>query len=142
MIELNAVAFAFSEIAEIYTPLTEQFNAYAKKINLDIHLNINLQSPSNSVINVDNYASLIEQLEVKQSPKYDLIFYDTMYSRKFSPYFIDLKKYLPEQHLNLYASGIANQTCIYNGKWVGLVSFYIYIYIYIYKQFDNYLIII
>jgi len=120
MIELNAVAFAFSENAELYTPLTEQFNAYAKEINVDIHLNLNLQSPSNSVINVNSYASLIEQLEVKQSSKYDIIFYDTMYSRKFSPYFIDLKKYLPEQHLNLYASGIANQTCIYNGKWVGL----------------------
>jgi len=120
-LELTAVAFAYSEDGQLYTPIAERFNEYAKKKNIDIHLNVNLFTPVNtSIVDVDNFASLIEQNERRKSGKYDIIFYDTMYSRRFSPYFIDLKKYLPEEHLKPYYSGVANQTCIYEGKWVGI----------------------
>jgi len=58
-----------------------------------------------------------------------------MYSTRYSPYFVDLRKWLPQNHIDLYSSGLASQTCKYNDKWVGLVTNnYIYIYLKIKKK--------
>ncbi|ORY37872.1 hypothetical protein LY90DRAFT_52773 [Neocallimastix californiae] len=43
-----------------------------------------------------------------------------MYSPRYSSYFIDLMDWLPEDHMAMYSSGIASQSCTYKGKWVGL----------------------
>eukprot|EP00833_Pecoramyces_ruminatium_P012701 jgi/Orpsp1_1/1186733/evm.model.d7180000052910.1 len=43
-----------------------------------------------------------------------------MYTPRFSPHLVDLKELLPESHISLYSSGIALETCTYEGKWVGL----------------------
>eukprot|EP00833_Pecoramyces_ruminatium_P005518 jgi/Orpsp1_1/1179550/evm.model.c7180000069828.1 len=43
-----------------------------------------------------------------------------MYSPRYSYYLINLKDWLPKEHLELYSSGIASQTCVYKNKWVGL----------------------
>jgi len=44
-----------------------------------------------------------------------------MYSQRYSQYLINLEDYLSKDHIALYSSGIASETCRYNKKWVGLV---------------------
>jgi len=43
-----------------------------------------------------------------------------MYSQRYSQYLINLEDYLSKDHIALYSSGIASETCRYNKKWVGL----------------------
>lgn len=107
--------------------MIEKFNQYAKENSLDIEVSVVLNSNNNSSMNVDDYGSSIEHLLKKHSKKYDIYFYDNMYSPRYSPYFINLKDYLSRDHLSMYSSGIASQSCVFNGKWVGLVS-YIFIF--------------
>eukprot|EP00833_Pecoramyces_ruminatium_P007420 jgi/Orpsp1_1/1181452/evm.model.c7180000077258.1 len=60
-----------------------------------------------------------------------------MYSRRYSPYSIDLSKYLSEDHMNMYSSGIAPDLCTYNGKWVGLAYHVSYTFLYCNIQLLN-----
>jgi len=100
----------------------ESFNVYAKKNGMDIELHSHTLTPSNSSVLTEDFGSSMEYLLKKKSQKYDLYLYDTMYSRRYYPYFIDLKTYLPKEHMELYNTEISRQTCTYKGKWVGLVS--------------------
>ncbi|ORX51133.1 periplasmic binding protein-like II [Piromyces finnis] len=56
----------------------------------------------------------------KKEGKYDVIFYDNVYPIRFGPYLVDLRTVLPKEHIDMYSSGIASETCTYNDKWVGL----------------------
>jgi len=71
---------------------------------------------------VDDYGSSVEYLLNKGSTKYDIIFYDTMYTPQYSSHLLDLSKYLPKEHISLYSNGVANLTCAFNGKWLAFVS--------------------
>ena len=137
-LELNAVAFSFQNSVPYFTIVINKFNEYTKQNNIDIHVTLNLYSTDNSTKYVNDYGSTIEFILSRGSTKYDIIFYDNMYSPRYSSYFIDLMDWLPEDHMAMYSSGIASQSCTYKGKWVGLVcnkpkkKKYIYIYLYIY----------
>ena len=120
-------------------------------------MNVNLLSKDNSTVEVEDYESTIELLFSKKSDKYDLYYFDNIFSNKFGPYLLDLREYLSESHINLYDNEITSQTCYYNDKLVGLVItfyivfniifllwqlylqnlIYIYIYIYLYIQIYN-----
>ncbi|ORX41837.1 periplasmic binding protein-like II [Piromyces finnis] len=63
---------------------------------------------------------MIETLLRKKSTKYDLYFYDDIYSNRFGPYFIDLNDYLSEEHINSFNKNILSQLCYYENKLVGL----------------------
>jgi len=102
--------------------MIKNFNDYAKNNNIDITINIEIYSPSNSTVNADSFGSEIEYILKKKKNKYDIILYDIMYSPRYAPYFVDLSDYIPKEHIDLYSSTVANQTCTYKGKWVGLVS--------------------
>ena len=112
---------ALSYYEENDLPIVKQFNKYAEENNIDIRIKIDIYSPTNSSLYVNDFGSEIEYLVRRKSKKYDIFFYDTMYSPRYAPYFLDLSKYLPENHIAMYSSTIANQTCTYKGKWVGLV---------------------
>jgi len=85
---------------------------------------MNIFSIQNSTLGIDDYGSTIDSLLNKKTTKYDLYTYDPIYTRKYSNHFIDLKKWLPEDHLKLYSSGDARKICVYDDQWVGLVKFY------------------
>ncbi|ORX60797.1 periplasmic binding protein-like II [Piromyces finnis] len=119
-VELRAIALTYSEKEKNFLPITNQFNEYAKENNIDIRIDVQLYSPTNSSLNVNDYGTEIEVLMKKKSEKYDLIFYDTMYSPRYAPYFLDLSKHMPKEHIDMYKNTIANKTCTYQGKWVGL----------------------
>ncbi len=57
----------------------------------------------------------------KHSTKYDLIFYDFSDLKKFDRYFLDLNKWLPEEHIKMYDSKILSKKCTVNDILVGLV---------------------
>ncbi|ORX80266.1 hypothetical protein BCR32DRAFT_268953 [Anaeromyces robustus] len=119
-IKLLSSAWSYSNYDFLFSPLIKKFNEYAKENSIDTEIDIELHSPSNSSLYVDDYGSFIEHLLKKKSTKYDIIFYDVIYTPRYSSYFIDLKDYLPKEHIDNYASGIAYDTCVHNGKWVGL----------------------
>ena len=102
--------------------MAKKWNDYAKNNGIDIELEYTFYTLSNSSLLVGDFGTSLEYLLKKESKKYDIFFYDTMYSRRYYPYFIDLKDYLPEEHMALYNTEVPTQICTYNGKWVGLVS--------------------
>jgi hypothetical protein len=118
-IKLKAVSFSYDNgIVPNY--LAHEFNKYAEEKNLDIELSILLYTEKNSTLYVNDYGSTIEYLLRRGSTKYDIYFYDNMYSQRYSQYLINLEDYLSKDHIALYSSGIASETCRYNKKWVGL----------------------
>jgi len=117
---LKAIALSYYEAEEF--SIVKQFNNFAKENGIDIRVKVDICSQTNSSLFVDDYGSEIEFLMKRKSNKYDIIFYDVMYSPRYAPYFLDLSQYLPKDHMALYSSTVANQTCTYEGKWVGLVS--------------------
>ena len=98
-----------------------------KIIILNITLNLNLLTPKNSTVNRDEFFSLIDSFLQKKSNKYDIYFYDNIYTPKFEPYFLDLNKLLPKEHINLYKSIENYESYSYNNKLVGLVNLLIII---------------
>ncbi|ORY31687.1 hypothetical protein LY90DRAFT_76374 [Neocallimastix californiae] len=64
---------------------------------------------------------MIESL-LKKSSKYDLYFYDNAYTQTYGPYLLDLKQYLPKEHIDIYNSELLSQSCEYENKLVGLVN--------------------
>jgi len=117
---LNVVAFSYTESTQVFTVVVNKFNEYARKNNIDINLKIELYTENNSTSVVDDFGSTIELLLKKNKNKYDLYFYDNMYSPRYSSYLVDLRDWLPEEHIAMYSSGIASESCTYKGKWVGL----------------------
>eukprot|EP00833_Pecoramyces_ruminatium_P003880 jgi/Orpsp1_1/1177912/evm.model.c7180000063303.1 len=74
----------------------------------------------NSTISMENYDSFIELLLKKGSKKYDLLFFDVIHTKKYSPYFLDLNQFLPKDIISLYNNKIVDEVCKYNGHLYGL----------------------
>jgi len=77
---------------------------------------------SNFTMEVTNYESILLSMFQKQSSKYDIIFYDNIYSIQFGPHLVPLNDKLSSEHIKMYLEGIASQTCVYNKKLIGLVN--------------------
>ena len=69
------------------------------------------------------FDSTIHNYLKKKSPKYDIIIYDPLFTRRFSHYFVDLNDWIPEEHLNQYF-GDSAKLGKYKNQWVGLVNIY------------------
>lgn len=110
---------------DLFTNFIKDFNSFSSENNLNINVKLNLFSNLNSTINYNDYASMIEVLLKRNSRKYDIYLYDNIYTENYGKYLIDLKKYLPEDHIKMYDSNVLSQTCSYNNKLVGLVNYLI-----------------
>jgi len=104
---------------DLYSLITREFNQYAVENEIDIYLNFTLFSIENSTNGWDSYDSSMDLLLSKKSTKYDVIIYDPVYTRRYSPYFVDLTDYLSPLHLKKYSSD-SEKLGKYNDKWVGL----------------------
>ncbi|KAG4100518.1 periplasmic binding protein-like II [Neocallimastix lanati (nom. inval.)] len=100
--------------------MANEFNKYSIKNQLNITIEVNYFSRLNSTGYVDDYATMLEILVKQKKPKYDLYFYDNVFSIKYGPYLEDLRKWIPSEHFEIYESGIAPKSCVYGKKWVGL----------------------
>jgi len=79
-------------------------------------------TPSYSTVKANDYGSVIESfLSKKNNAKYDIIFYDNMYTSRYGPYLLDLRELLNETQIEIYDSRILNQSCTYDNHLVGLV---------------------
>jgi len=119
-VTLNALGFSFLEDCQFYTSVVNDFNAYAKKNNLDIHIKFNLLTTTNSTRSINDFISLIDIMYYKHSTKYDLIFYEFSEVRNFDHYFLDLNKWLPEEHIKMYDHEILSKRCTVNNILIGL----------------------
>jgi len=117
-LDVNALLYTSNFSDELYHSLVKKFNKYSEENNLDISLIINtITGPSN----VTAQNEFILNLFKKKSNKYDLYFYDNIYSANYGDYFLDLNEYLPKSHLNIFNYDIISNSCIYNDKLIGLV---------------------
>ncbi|ORY37851.1 periplasmic binding protein-like II [Neocallimastix californiae] len=119
-VTLNTISFSYSVETEIYSYLVNEFNQYSKENNLNITLKLNLLNSSNSTNHINDYGSLIGSLLKKETKRYDIYFYDIVYSQLFGPFFMDLKKWLPKELINEYDTRFFIPACIYKDKLVGL----------------------
>ncbi|KAG4085088.1 periplasmic binding protein-like II [Neocallimastix lanati (nom. inval.)] len=119
-VRLDTLALSLDGNNDLFTNFIKDFNSFSSENNLNINVKLNLFSNLNSTINYNDYASMIEVLLKRNSRKYDIYLYDNIYTENYGKYLIDLKKYLPEDHIKMYDSNVLSQTCSYNNKLVGL----------------------
>eukprot|EP00833_Pecoramyces_ruminatium_P017622 jgi/Orpsp1_1/1191654/evm.model.d7180000087585.1 len=129
-ITINLIALSYYERSNLYPTVINEFNKYSKLNNLDIKLQFVLFSEKNTSIGRDQYDSTIDLYLKKKTKKFDLYIFDPIYTKRYSSHFIDLNKWLPKEHLDLYSSGEAKKICVYNNKWVGLPFFLKYTVLY------------
>jgi len=109
-VDINAIALSVNGGGNFYGSMVDDFNRYSKNNNLDITLNLNLLSFSNATSTVTDYESELKDLFQRKSKKYDIIFYDNIYSQRFGSYLVDLKNILPKNHIDMYMNEITSQT--------------------------------
>ncbi|ORX80086.1 periplasmic binding protein-like II [Anaeromyces robustus] len=119
-IDIKAVAFSLNGGGDLYLPLIDRFNKFSQENNLNINLTLDLYTETNSTAIVTDYEAMLDSLISSPHNTYDLYFYDNIYSIKFAPYLINLKEWLPKEHIDMYAPGIGSQSCVSKDKWVGL----------------------
>ena len=100
----------------------DDFNQYTKENNINIQAELTLMTINTVSNSLGNSYLMIEQLLKKKNNKYDIYFYDVSYGKQYSPYLIDLKKVLPEEHINMYNKYILAEICINDDKLIGLVK--------------------
>jgi len=96
------------------------FNKYANETNKDIQLKLTYFTNINNIAGYNDYTSTLGLLE-KKSKKYDIFAYDANYLSKFSPYLLELDKYLSKNITNLYSTKNNKLFSFYNGHIRGIV---------------------
>jgi len=121
-ITINLIVQTYFSYAGLYPLMIDDFNnRYVKEKNLDINLKLILFTEENSTFGEDFYSSTVDSILNKKSNKYDVFIYDPLFTRRYSPYFIDLKEYLPEEHMRMYTTNPdAAKAGYYNNQWIGL----------------------
>ncbi|ORX64250.1 periplasmic binding protein-like II [Anaeromyces robustus] len=117
-IDILGIASSENGAGLLYNKLAGEFNEYAKKKELDITVTVNLLSKENSTVEVTDYESTLDSLLPKKSEKYDIIFYDNIFTSKYGQHFVNLKEVVSDEYFKLYEKGIAPQSCVYDNKWV------------------------
>jgi len=105
--------------------LIRKFNEYSKKNNLNITVDLNLLNPSNSTNETNDFGTTVEALLSKETDKYDIYFYDNVYTKRYGKHFINLEEKISKQHMDLYSSDLNFQLCTSDNQWVGLVTIFI-----------------
>jgi len=106
-----------------YDKLIYEFNKYSVHNNLNITLKMNLLTKDNSTFGVTDYESSMEHILSKGSNKYDLFFFDNIYTNKFGPYLLNLDDYITKEHIDMYNNETL-QTCYYKDKLVALPYYF------------------
>jgi len=118
---VNFAVVGYDIYNNLYSMIQESFNAYSKANHLDIDLKITMLMYKNTTLGRVSYDPTINSLIENQSSDYDMYVFDPVYTKKYSPHFVDLKDWIPEQHMNLYTSSEdVAKVGMFNGQWVGL----------------------
>jgi len=119
---LNIIAYTIEGNGPMLSAYVDDFNQYTKENDIDIQAELNLMTINTVSNSLGNSYLMIEQLLKKKNNKYDIYFYDVSYGNQYSPYLIDLKEVLPEEHINMYNKYILTEICTNNDKLIGLVK--------------------
>ena len=90
---------------------------------MDITIKLNLLTSYNSTFSLSNFGTMIESLFKNKKNKYDLYFYDNLYTPRYGHYLLDLRELISKEVLNLYDKAIISKTCMYKDRLVGIVIF-------------------
>jgi len=104
-------------------PSINDFNKYSKENNVGIKLILNLINPSNSSTSINDYGTTVETTLSKGQDKYDIIFFDNVYTKRYGKYLLDLNGKLPESHINMYKFNCFEDLCVCNSRLVSLPFF-------------------
>jgi len=102
--------------------MVNDFNNYAKEKKLNITLNLKTFVSFLNFTNQESFGTAVEHLLNKKNNKYDLYYYDNAYTPKYGKYLLNLRKYLPKEHIEMYQPKLLEETCEYEDKLVGLVK--------------------
>ncbi|ORX46944.1 periplasmic binding protein-like II [Piromyces finnis] len=116
---VNAIAFTYNNEFE-YIDSIRKFNILSEEKGLNVEVKLNLLTMANATQLINDYGTTVETMLKKKEGKFDIIFYDNIYPVRYGPYLVDLRTVLPKEHIDMYSSGIASETCVYGDKWVGL----------------------
>jgi len=116
---LNAVAFGTGSATDQYIKMVMDFNDYAKREGLNTRINYVLHSMFNSTALVGDYEAMLDSMFSKKTSKQDIVFYDTIYTKKFAPHLLDLRNVMPKETVDMYMEGVASQTCVVQDRIVG-----------------------
>ncbi|KAG4094545.1 hypothetical protein H8356DRAFT_1277005 [Neocallimastix lanati (nom. inval.)] len=119
-LQLKALAFSRNADTQPYSPLIDQFNKYSNEQGLDITIKLNLLTSYNSTFSLSNFGTMIESLFKNKKNKYDLYFYDNLYTPRYGHYLLDLRELISKEVLNLYDKAIISKTCMYKDRLVGI----------------------
>ncbi|ORX85085.1 hypothetical protein BCR32DRAFT_265919 [Anaeromyces robustus] len=119
-VDINTIIFSESGAYYVFPDIVNDFNKYSKINNLNININLSSITRTNFTHSAEDYESLLDYLFIKKSNKYDLVLYDSIHKTRFGPHLLNLKDRLSHEHVEMYMEGIANQTCIYNNKLIGM----------------------
>jgi len=119
--KISSVVLTYNDSIDLFEKIIKDFNEYAQENNIDVELEVNLYTNADTTDFVNENGSTIDKLLNDGTQKYDLFFYDVMYSNKYSNHLIDLSEFLKKDHIKLYSNGVATKTCKLEDKWIGLV---------------------
>jgi len=95
--------------------LTDEFNEYSEQNNLNITLKHILFTSYNSTSLLKNYGESVDSLLNRQSNKYEIFMFDSIYSYRYKDNLIDFKYNIPKV-LDDYDSDIVYNLCNIRGK--------------------------
>ncbi|OUM57162.1 hypothetical protein PIROE2DRAFT_17922, partial [Piromyces sp. E2] len=119
-IKLNLIGYSLDSGSASFTYYVNSFNEYSKENNLNITLNFNLISNTNTTFSLDNLGNMIDDLLIKQTTKYDLFFYDNTLTSNYGPHLLNLNKWIPKEHIEMYNQQILSQIAYYGDNLVGI----------------------
>ncbi|OUM59998.1 hypothetical protein PIROE2DRAFT_14335 [Piromyces sp. E2] len=103
--------------------MVNSFNEYSTKNDLDIEIHLDLFTPANATRHTEDFCSVIDQFLQKRSTKYDIYFYNNIYTSRFEPHFVDLNELLPKNHTDMYVDAQTSESYSFNNKLIGLPVF-------------------
>ncbi|ORX81965.1 hypothetical protein BCR32DRAFT_267938, partial [Anaeromyces robustus] len=119
-VTVEVTAMAFIGIEEMYGELLDEFNKYSKENGLNIKAHLTLFTNDNSTVLLNGYESMIETLLKKKSKKFDIYFYDVIYTDRIGSYFIDLNEWMVKDYLDLFDEDVLHQISYKKDRLVGV----------------------
>ncbi|ORX78901.1 periplasmic binding protein-like II [Anaeromyces robustus] len=117
-IKIHSIVFEVVNNGE-YAMLTDDFNEFSKKNNLDITLELTVLTSANSTVLNNGGKTTIQSLLENKSKRYEIYFYSFSGGAQFSDHLLDLNDYISPDITNMYYSDIFNKTCIFDNKLIG-----------------------
>lgn len=120
LINLNALAYVYTEKQHFLRPLVDGFNEYAKSKSYNIHLDLTMYTPENSTVGLEDYAVNIVDMVAKNKTRfnYDIFFYYGAYSSYYSNTFLNITKYV-KSSLKKFSPAIIKNSSIDDDTLIG-----------------------